>query len=207
MLQNPSAMPIAPRSTPRISSRRWKPAGSIAVISTCATTASSAILPADAIIESPGFVDRFGLNMVEGITLPTACAATCDVSINVQRLSVEAAMTGNIDTLKLAVLHDPLVGAICTPDEVWQMVDEMVVAQAQWAAAIRRRRPGCRQGPAGQGHREDQGLGRRGPQIRPFGRGTARNEGRAPLSPSRRARAEACAAPAAALALWAWIRP
>ena len=58
--------------------------------------------------------------------------STCTVSINVQRLSVEAAMTGNIDTLKLAVLHDPLVGAICTPDEVWQMVDEMVVAQAQW---------------------------------------------------------------------------
>ena len=89
-------------------------------------------LPADAIIESPGFVDRFGINMVEGITLPTACAATCSVSVSVQRLSVEAAMTGNIDTLKLAVLHDPLVGAICTPDEVWQMVDEMVVAQAQW---------------------------------------------------------------------------
>jgi alpha-galactosidase len=70
--------------------------------------------------------------MVEGITLPTACAVTCSASIGVQRLSVEAAMTGNIDTLKLAVLHDPLVGAICTPDEVWQMVDEMVVAQAQW---------------------------------------------------------------------------
>jgi alpha-galactosidase len=34
--------------------------------------------------------------------------------------------------LKLAVLHDPLVGAICNPEEVWQMVDEMVVAQAQW---------------------------------------------------------------------------
>jgi len=89
-------------------------------------------LPEDAIIESPGFVDRFGINMVEGVTLPTACAATCSVSISVQRLSVEAAMTGDIDTLKLAVLHDPLVGAICTPDEVWQMVDEMVVAQAQW---------------------------------------------------------------------------
>ena len=41
-------------------------------------------------------------------------------------------MSGDIDMLKLAVLHDPLVGAICTPDEVWQMVDEMVVAQAQW---------------------------------------------------------------------------
>ena len=47
-----------------------------------------------------------------------------------------AAMTGDIDLLKLAVLHDPLVGAICTPEEVWQMVDEMVVAQAAVAAAI-----------------------------------------------------------------------
>ena len=86
----------------------------------------------DAIIESPGYVDRFGINMIEGITLPTACAATCSVSVSVQRLSVEAAMTGDIDTLKLAVLHDPLVGAICTPEEVWQMVDELLVAQAKW---------------------------------------------------------------------------
>jgi alpha-galactosidase len=89
-------------------------------------------LPADAIIESPGFVDRFGINMVEGIELPMACAATCSVSVSVQRMSVEAAMKGDIDLLKLAVLHDPLVGAICTPDEVWAMVDEMVVAQAKW---------------------------------------------------------------------------
>jgi len=89
-------------------------------------------LPPDAIIESPGFVDRFGINMVAGITLPEACAATCLSSINVQRMSVHAAISGDIDLLKLAVLHDPLVGAICTPEEVWQMVDEMVVAQAAW---------------------------------------------------------------------------
>lgn len=89
-------------------------------------------LPSDAIIESPGFVDRFGINMVAGITLPEACAATCISSINVQRMSVHAAISGDIDLLKLAVLHDPLVGAICTPEEVWQMVDEMVVAQAEW---------------------------------------------------------------------------
>ena len=70
--------------------------------------------------------------MVEGITLPVACAATCSSSINVQRIAVQAAVTGDVDLLKLAVLHDPLVGAICTPDEVWQMVDEILVAQAQW---------------------------------------------------------------------------
>jgi alpha-galactosidase len=89
-------------------------------------------LPDDCIIESPGFVDRFGINMVEGIELPAACAATCIASINVQRMSVQAAMTGDVNLLKQAVLHDPLVGAICTPDEVWQMVDEMLVAQAEW---------------------------------------------------------------------------
>jgi len=89
-------------------------------------------LPEDAIVETPGFVDRFGLNMVAGVTLPEACAATCISSINVQRMSVHAAVTGDVDLLKLAVLHDPLVGAICSPEEVWQMVDEMLVAQAAW---------------------------------------------------------------------------
>ena len=97
-------------------------------------------LPEDCIIESPGYVDRFGINMIEGVTLPLACAATCSASVHVQRMSVQAAVTGDVDLLKQAVLHDPLVGAICTPEEVWQMVDEMLVAQAQWlpqyAAAI-----------------------------------------------------------------------
>jgi alpha-galactosidase len=89
-------------------------------------------LPPDCIVESPGFVDRFGINMVEGIILPEACAATCAASVNVQRMAVKAALTGDVDLLKQAVLHDPLVGAICTPEEVWQMVDEMLVAQARW---------------------------------------------------------------------------
>lgn len=89
-------------------------------------------LPADCIIESPGFVDRFGINMVEGVTLPDACAATCNVSVSVQRMGMKAALTGDVALLKQAVLHDPLVGAICTPEEVWQMVDELLVAQAAW---------------------------------------------------------------------------
>jgi alpha-galactosidase len=89
-------------------------------------------LAKDCIIESPGFVDRFGLNMAEGIELPLACAATCAASVNVQRMGVRAAMAGDVELLKQAVLHDPLVGAVCTPEEVWQMVDEMLVAQAEW---------------------------------------------------------------------------
>ena len=53
-------------------------------------------------------------------------------SINEQRMGMKAAISGDVELLKQAVLHDPLVGAICTPEEVWQMVDEMRVAQAQW---------------------------------------------------------------------------
>ena len=52
-------------------------------------------LPDDCIIESPGFVDRFGINMIAGVTLPLACAATCLASVNVQRMAVQAAMTGD----------------------------------------------------------------------------------------------------------------
>jgi alpha-galactosidase len=47
-------------------------------------------------------------------------------------MGMKAALSGDVELLKLAVLHDPLVGAICTPEEVWQMVDEMLVAQAKW---------------------------------------------------------------------------
>ncbi len=89
-------------------------------------------LPADAIIEAPGYVDRFGINMIEGHELPIACAASCNASISVQRMAVEAAVTGDPDMLKLAVLHDPLAGAVCSPDEIWSMVDEMLRAQAEW---------------------------------------------------------------------------
>ena len=102
-------------------------------------------LPADAIVETPGYVDRFGLNMTAGVTLPEACAATCIASINVQRMSVHAAVTGDVDLLKLAVLHDPLVGAICSPDEVWQMVDEMLVAGADLLPQYRDAMPAAKQ--------------------------------------------------------------
>jgi alpha-galactosidase len=47
-------------------------------------------------------------------------------------MAVEAALTGDKDLAKLALLHDPLTGAICTPDEVWKMADEMFGALAPW---------------------------------------------------------------------------
>jgi alpha-galactosidase len=84
------------------------------------------------IVESLGFIDRNGIHMAHIGDLPLACAATCAVSVNVQRMGMEAAVAGDALLLKQAMLHDPLVGAVCDPEEVWQMTDEMLVAQAQW---------------------------------------------------------------------------
>jgi alpha-galactosidase len=60
------------------------------------------------------------------------CAAVISASIWVQRLSVEAAVRGDDTLLRQALLLDPLVGAVCNPPEVWQMADEMLIAQEQW---------------------------------------------------------------------------
>ena len=89
-------------------------------------------LPDDAIIESPGYVDRHGIHLQPVGNLPLGCAAVCNQSISVQRLGVEAAVSGDDLLLKQAMLLDPLVGAVCNPPEVWQMADEMLVAQAKW---------------------------------------------------------------------------
>ena len=89
-------------------------------------------LPDGCIVEIPGYVDRTGINMPVVGDLPLACAATCSASARVQQMGMEAAVHGDVTLLKQAMLHDPLTGAVCNPEEVWQMTDEMLVAQAQW---------------------------------------------------------------------------
>jgi len=89
-------------------------------------------LPTDAIVEVPGYVDANGVNIPQVGDLPLGCAAVCNASISVQRLAVEAAVAGDDVLLRQAMMMDPLVGAVCNPPEIWQMVDEMLVAQAEW---------------------------------------------------------------------------
>ena len=86
----------------------------------------------DAIVEVPCYVDGNGINIPLVGDLPMGCAAVCDVSINVQRLSVEAAVHGDDILLRQALMMDPLTGAVCNPPEIWQLADEMLVAEAQW---------------------------------------------------------------------------
>lgn len=108
-------------------------------------------LPNDAIIEAPGYVDRNGISMPLVGDLPLGPAAVCNVSISVQRLAVEAAVSGDDQLLRQAFMMDPLVGAVCNPKEIWQMVDEMLVAGEQWlpqyGSAIEAARERLEKGP------------------------------------------------------------
>ena len=102
-------------------------------------------LPDGCVIEIPGYVDRTGINMPVVGPLPMACAATCSASARVQEMSVEAAVHGDVTLLKQAMLHDPLTGAVCDPEEIWQLTDEMLVAQAQWLPQYKMEIPKAKQ--------------------------------------------------------------
>jgi alpha-galactosidase len=102
-------------------------------------------LPPDAIVEVPCYVDGHGINVPAVGELPLACAATLSATVNVQRMAVRAGVAGDVTLLKQAVLHDPLTAAVCDPPEIWQMVDRLLVAQAQWLPQYRREIPKARQ--------------------------------------------------------------
>ena len=59
-------------------------------------------LPADCCAEGPLVVDRTGLRQTIVGKLPSQCAALNLTNINVQRLSVEAALTGSVELLMQA---------------------------------------------------------------------------------------------------------
>ena len=106
-------------------------------------------LPADCVVEVPGYVDRTGIQIPEVGELPMGCAAVCSASVHVQRLAVRAAIEGNVQLLKQAMLMDPLNGAVLTPPEVWQMTDEMLVAEAEWLPQYAHAIPAARERMAG----------------------------------------------------------
>jgi len=89
-------------------------------------------LPEDCVVEVPGYVDRLGVHIPRTPDLPLGCAAVCNASISVQRLAVEAAVRGDPQLLRQAVMMDPLTGAVCNPPEISQMVDELLVAGERW---------------------------------------------------------------------------
>lgn len=89
-------------------------------------------LPDECVVEVPCYVDYNGISVPRVGDLPLGCAAICSQSVWVQKLAVEAAVHADIHLLRQAAMMDPLTGSVCTPDEIIQMVDEMLVAGKDW---------------------------------------------------------------------------
>jgi alpha-galactosidase len=89
-------------------------------------------LPPDACVEVACAVDGRGIRPIRYGALPAACAALNQVQITVQRLTVEAAMTGDRDLVHAAVALDPLTGAVQTLPKIHEMTDRMLEAEAPW---------------------------------------------------------------------------
>jgi alpha-galactosidase len=85
-------------------------------------------LPDDSCVEVPCLVDAGGVQPVQVGALPPQLAALNRTNINVQQLTVEAALTGNRDYVYQAVMLDPHTASVLSLDEMWAMTDDLIAA-------------------------------------------------------------------------------
>ncbi len=83
-------------------------------------------LPADACVEVPVYVDRNGFRPVHVGALPPQCVALNHVSVMVEEMAVEAALTGDPRLVFHAIAYDPLTAAVLSLAEIEAMVNEML---------------------------------------------------------------------------------
>ncbi|MFC1715699.1 alpha-galactosidase [Candidatus Poribacteria bacterium] len=89
-------------------------------------------LPDDCCAEGPMYIDRTGIHKTIVGNLPPQCAALNMTNINVQGLTVEAAITGDTEHIVHACAMDPLTSAVLTLKEIRDMASEMLEAQKGW---------------------------------------------------------------------------
>lgn len=89
-------------------------------------------LPTECCVEVPCLVDRNGIQPTQIGTLPPQLAALMQTNINVQALTVEAALTGQREHIYHAAMLDPHTAAELSLDQIWQMVDDLIEAHGDW---------------------------------------------------------------------------
>jgi alpha-galactosidase len=89
-------------------------------------------LPQGCCVEVPCLVDGNGIQPTKIGSLPVQLAALNRTNINVQELTVEAALSGSKEAIYHAAMLDPLTAAVCTLPQIRSMVDEMLEAQSAW---------------------------------------------------------------------------
>jgi alpha-galactosidase len=98
-------------------------------------------LPAECCAEGPIFADRTGLHRTLVGEIPPQCAALNLTNINVQRLTVLAAKSGDPETIVQACALDPLTSAVLSLKEIREMVTEMLEAEQEWLPQFAGRKP------------------------------------------------------------------
>ena len=89
-------------------------------------------LPAGCCVEVPCLVDKNGLQPIHVGALPPHLAALMQTNINVQSLTVEAALTRKREHIYHAAMLDPHTAAELGLDQIWALVDDLLAAHSDW---------------------------------------------------------------------------
>lgn len=94
-------------------------------------------LPQKACVEVPCLVDRSGVTPCYVGELPEQLAALNRTNINVQLLTIEAAMTRRKEKIYQAAMMDPHLQSELSIDDIVALCDEMIAAHAGWLPEYR----------------------------------------------------------------------
>jgi alpha-galactosidase len=89
-------------------------------------------LPPGCCVEVPCLVDENGVQPTRIGALPTHLAALMQTNINVQALTVEAALTGKRELIYHAAMLDPHTAAELSLEQIWSLVDDLIDAHGDW---------------------------------------------------------------------------
>ncbi|MCA9892900.1 MAG: alpha-glucosidase/alpha-galactosidase [Anaerolineae bacterium] len=89
-------------------------------------------LPDGCSVEVPCLVDANGIQPTVIGDIPPHLAALMQTNINVQSLTVEAALTGKREHIYHAAMLDPHTAAELSLDQIWSLVDELIEVHGSW---------------------------------------------------------------------------
>jgi alpha-galactosidase len=92
-------------------------------------------LPPECTVEVPCLVDKNGVQPTRIGSIPPHLAALMQTNINVQVLTVEAALTKKREHIYHAAMLDPHTGAELDLDQIWNLVDDLIAAHGDWLPA------------------------------------------------------------------------
>lgn len=92
-------------------------------------------LPQGCCVEVPCLVDKNGIQPTKVGLLPPQLAALMQTNVNVQALTVEAALTGKREHIYHAAMLDPHLSAELDLDQIWSLVDNLLDAHKVWLPA------------------------------------------------------------------------